>query len=660
MTIGATATQCGNAPSAASSSSWTLTSTNTISVGEVGILRVALDNISTVDGDNNEVVSVTGGSGTWSKLGEYTNSQGTAANGVTVGAWLFLPDDTNAIGTVFTITLASNRTQKVATIDKWTLDAGKSLRQTLEAPVVETQIDGASGFGTATYTGLTNTERLYLRSLAGEFSTTVSVTATTGFTSLPTFRSSTSSPVAVLGEFRVRTSTDETSNPSFTPVADKAGIFLALEEYNLEVLGVTATLEAESLAGLESEALGTVISVSATTSLLDKIESSSESQLLSTSFLNSTLQVLGLVANSNLSGLFGNYTGSLQGLSTSTYGSVRASGTLIATTKEDSATSLAKAVVRGTEAGTLTTTTGSSTSVAVSRSSSSPQLSSISLVGTVKAFASSQAAVEFSSIVLGGYAGQETELLLSSLVGELGSLSGSILLSSLATAATSAGLENLSLTSQASILTKSASNYTLGTVAALATVSTTTQSSIDYILSPTNGYGTANILANSVGAVTLSSVDLYATVINVFPILAYTTATLGSLTGVLIGRSGNIYPTIKLTVGPKSVKLLTAIKRFKFTVENTNMQTIPTKYPEEIWVCSLDLTNWIATSSVAAFEVEVLKGDVTVDQSSLVDSYTAQWRLSGGTARSTTVFRAIATMSDGQIFAKEFKVLIGG
>lgn len=74
MAIGTSSTQCGNGPSATSGTAWTLTTTAALDVGEVGVLRTSSDNISTVDGDNNEVVSVTGGTGTWEKLSEYTNS----------------------------------------------------------------------------------------------------------------------------------------------------------------------------------------------------------------------------------------------------------------------------------------------------------------------------------------------------------------------------------------------------------------------------------------------------------------------------------------------------------------------------------------------------------------------------------------------------------
>ena len=231
MAIGTTPTQCGNGASAASSTSWTLTSTAAIDAGEVGVLRIANDNISTTDGDNSEITSVTGGTGTWEKLGEYTNSQGAAAGGVTVATWLFTPSASNASGTVFTITLASARTQKIAALEKWTVTSGNSLRQTTESAIVTSQVDAGAGFGSSSFTGLTSKERLYLRVLGAELSTTASVAPTTNFTALSSFRSSTSSPVSVLGEYRVNTSTGETSNPSFTPTADKAGMFFALEEY---------------------------------------------------------------------------------------------------------------------------------------------------------------------------------------------------------------------------------------------------------------------------------------------------------------------------------------------------------------------------------------------------------------------------------------------
>lgn len=361
MAIGATPTQCGNGPSAASSTSWTLTTTAAVDVGEIGVLRTASDNISSVDGDNNEIVSVTGGTGTWDKLSEYTNSQGAAAAGVTISAWVFTPSGSNAIGTVLTITLASARTQKVAALEKWTTGSGTSLRQTTEAAVVTSQVDAGGGFGASSYTGLTNLERLYLRVLGAEMSTTASVSPTSGFSALSTFRSSTSSPVSLLGEQRVATSTGETSNPSFTPVADKAGMFFALEEYTPSGGAITGTLSA-TLGAATLSSQGALTVQGSATATLGAATLSSTGALTIRGSTNTTLAAATLSAT-------GGTVSSITGTLSATLGAVTAS-------------SAAKLTIRGSTNATLGAATLSGTGVLTVRGSTSATLGAAILSST--------------------------------------------------------------------------------------------------------------------------------------------------------------------------------------------------------------------------------------------------------------------------------------
>jgi len=223
----------GNGVSSTSSSSFTLTTTtNALSTsGDLAILSVATDNITTTDGATNDHTSVTGGTGTWTKLGEYTNGEGAAAAGVTTSLWLFQSTGTNAIGTVFTINLSGAVVDKASTGFKYTVGAGNSLQPS--ATEVGIATDASNGYGSASFSGLSSLSRLYVRALGKEANTTTNITASTSFTRFGAqVRSrNNAAAIACTGEFRINTSTGETSNPTLAVSGDTAAVFAALEEY---------------------------------------------------------------------------------------------------------------------------------------------------------------------------------------------------------------------------------------------------------------------------------------------------------------------------------------------------------------------------------------------------------------------------------------------
>src|SRR5690242_20347490 len=95
----------GTGASSTSNSSWTMaTATNTLASGDEGLLIQVTDNIATADGATNTHTSVSGGTGNWTKLGEYTNSPtGVAGDGICVSIWRLKA--TGAVGTGTTITM---------------------------------------------------------------------------------------------------------------------------------------------------------------------------------------------------------------------------------------------------------------------------------------------------------------------------------------------------------------------------------------------------------------------------------------------------------------------------------------------------------------------------------------------------------------------------
>lgn len=225
----------GTGVSSTSSTTFTLTTaTNTLAAGDYAILVVTSDNTATADGDSTDHTSVSGGTGTWTKLGEYTNTVGgAAADGVTTSLWRFEATGTMALSTVITITLGTARVDKVASFWKFTVAAGKVLELDTEPATnpIGNGVDGANGFGSVAFSALTSKARLYFRGLGKEANTTTAITVSSNFTAITGNRSrNNASAITLRGEFRINTSTGETSNPTLAVVGDTAGLFAALVE----------------------------------------------------------------------------------------------------------------------------------------------------------------------------------------------------------------------------------------------------------------------------------------------------------------------------------------------------------------------------------------------------------------------------------------------
>jgi len=223
----------GTAVGSTSASSFTLTTTSNsfnAASGRFGILRVAIDNISTTDGPSNDVVSVTGGNGTWTKLGEYTNANAGGGNGVTVALWVFNPDANNAVGTVFTINLSGNTVDKSARFWIHSCTVGQSVRDA--ASPVYNSVDASNDFGSCAISGLTSKEYLFVSALGKEANTTTTITPSSGFVAVATLRSrNNASAVVSAGEYDILTATGATSNPTLAVSGDAVNVFVALEEY---------------------------------------------------------------------------------------------------------------------------------------------------------------------------------------------------------------------------------------------------------------------------------------------------------------------------------------------------------------------------------------------------------------------------------------------
>lgn len=224
----------GTGTSSLSSSSLLFTTaTNSLAAGDYGILTVVTDNIATADGETNTHTSVSGGTGTWSKIGEYTNSPGgVAADGVTTSLWLFASSGTNGTGTGIAVNLSANCQDKVGSFYKFTVASGTTLAvgTGFTNPIVN-EVTASNGFGSVAFSGLTNQEWLFFRGLGKEANSTTALTVSSGFTAITNQRSrNNAAAVGVWGEFDVATSTGLTSNPTLAVSGDTAGVYAALYE----------------------------------------------------------------------------------------------------------------------------------------------------------------------------------------------------------------------------------------------------------------------------------------------------------------------------------------------------------------------------------------------------------------------------------------------
>lgn len=235
----------GTGANSTSNSSYTFnTATNSLASGDFGILVNVTDNTSTVDGDNNEHTSVSGGTGTWTKLGEYTNANGAAAAGVTTSVWLFEASGTVSVGTTITMNYASARVDKTASFWKFTKGGGTTiiLDTAPGTNPITSQVDASNGFGSSAFSGLASAARLYFRGLGKEANSTTQITVSSSFTAITLQRSrNNASAQLVRGEFRINTSTGETSNPTLAVSGDTAGLFISLVEFTPTVVDADLT-----------------------------------------------------------------------------------------------------------------------------------------------------------------------------------------------------------------------------------------------------------------------------------------------------------------------------------------------------------------------------------------------------------------------------------
>jgi hypothetical protein len=219
---------CGTGAEATSTSSWAPVLAGNVLANDWVVVAVATDNINTTNADHSEH-SLSGEGLTWTKLGEWTNGNGSAAAGCTVSAWLARNTTGATIGTFdLSLTFSSAIVDKALSAWKFSAGAGLSL---VPGSLTFSATDGSQNYGSSTISGLPSGERLYFRALAKEANSTGQITPSSGFTAISTVRSRNNADAIIArGEFLIATSTGETSNPVHAVTGDTVGLFFALSE----------------------------------------------------------------------------------------------------------------------------------------------------------------------------------------------------------------------------------------------------------------------------------------------------------------------------------------------------------------------------------------------------------------------------------------------
>lgn len=205
--------------------------------GRFVFVLIAKDNVGTADGTSSEITDVTDSAGgnTWQSAGANRNGQGAANAGAYVDLWWSVL--TNQINSGGTITVQKSTDVDCAiTAYKATIGAGNTVG--LDGFPVGQNNDGADPSGITT-SGLENIEHLHIRATASESETATGPTPTATWTAIAGTISSTAGASAanmrISGEYKISTSTGETSNPTLFS-ADHSSMLYPFKEISPDVL----------------------------------------------------------------------------------------------------------------------------------------------------------------------------------------------------------------------------------------------------------------------------------------------------------------------------------------------------------------------------------------------------------------------------------------
>ena len=205
-----------------------ISSTSGTTIARAPSATVAVDRILVcqIAQNGNQDTTVTDAQGnTWEFLG--------SGSGTNARSDIWIARITTQLTTAnnVTVTFAGAVTHKSMLLWEFSVTAGNKLvESTTEVPNSTT---GVNGFGSVNFAGLPSIQRLYLRALAKQANITTTITSANSFTSqgLAIRSQNNASAIAQRGEYRINTSTGETSNPTLANTGNTGNVFVALEEF---------------------------------------------------------------------------------------------------------------------------------------------------------------------------------------------------------------------------------------------------------------------------------------------------------------------------------------------------------------------------------------------------------------------------------------------
>jgi hypothetical protein len=221
----------GSAQSKTSTTTVVVTTGATAEAGNLVIVESAWDNTDTSDGETTRLSVADSASNTWTKIAEYTDSEGSAAaDGATVAVWFSVLDNQLGSGGTITVTSTDARVAKAANAWEFTIDE--------DAVLVQDYVTLAGGTGgnpgPITISDLPSREYLMIHALASERTQATTFTQDADYTDITwqgTTGGATNDNMRIIGGFRIATLTGDTVDvEASTSAAESAQILAAIYE----------------------------------------------------------------------------------------------------------------------------------------------------------------------------------------------------------------------------------------------------------------------------------------------------------------------------------------------------------------------------------------------------------------------------------------------
>lgn len=197
--------------------------------GAILIVAVAFDNTLSADGDSTLVTITDAAGNVYTRVVEWQNSNGAAADGAAIGLYVTQVTASIAIGDLYTATFATVPTAKVIGAGEAAVAAGKTWQLVGSATSAVTNSTTPS----ATLSGLASQEYLFIGAVAVEGPSTDTFTVATNYTSINTPNTTGGADdtnIKLRWARRILTGTGDTFAPVLGTARDGACAFIALKE----------------------------------------------------------------------------------------------------------------------------------------------------------------------------------------------------------------------------------------------------------------------------------------------------------------------------------------------------------------------------------------------------------------------------------------------